>query len=776
MSRRIPAIVTVVLAMAATLVAAAPWQDAFVNANGGVPVMVAMAVAAIVGVAVPVLVGGVLRRPVPWSLAALVLTWLVAALAVAVVPAFSLTSLGDGITSGLARMLQSTPPLVVAAGTLVPAFTLVFCVGAVTGELLVRTRVALGLLIAPIIGFGVAYAVTARVAEGSGLGGSTVVWSFVALAVLGLLVVARRLSLDAPTVSTDPAAERAVALRTPILAVVLLAVAAIVALAAVNWIPGLSDDPSGLASEPPRDEPVPDSPVDVMANYRRQEGLVKPPVTTEVLLRLTTDAVTTGYFGVANLDEYDGAAWRFDRLFVPTGFEVPDAPGLDADVVTQQVEVVTALPFADQWLLALDRPIEVPPITISDGNGSRTVQAVYDPATGMVVSPEPLPAGTEYVVRSLTVGSNLASIDPSTPVASALISPPGQTAVPLNDSNNLLAAWSAAVSDATGVPLSGDVDSLLALRDWMRTNLALTDDNIETKVRATGGRPEPVVRTLALLAMTDKVLSGDGQATPEQIATAYVLLARQIGVPARLVTGFRVATEAQRDSGLSPGTYDITGSQAWTWAEVLVGDEGWVVVDATPGAEQTVPPPTTTTIPEGSKQETEIPDEEITAILPNPVAEPPPPVETSPPWGAIIVGVLVLLALLGLFLIAALRRVVRRRSRRQGDPRQQVVGAWLETLDQLHEADLDGLAPLSATEVATAAGQRFGDEVGGPVGAVATLSTPAVFSSAPVDETNATEAWNNLEQARRNLRGKLTVRQRMAATFRSLSSGRRWSD
>lgn len=769
MNRRIPAALAVVVAMVAVAISSSPWRDAFVNLSGGLSVGVTLGIAAVLGVAVPVVVGSLLGRRLVWSLPASVVVYVVGALLLAVQPVMSVASLADGYSSALARLLQSTPPLVVGEGTLVPAFTLVWITGALVGEMLVRTRVTVGMAIPPLLGFGVAYAATAQLDRGSGFGGSAVVWSFALLGVLGLLVVLRRLTLDASTVTSDVAAEREVALRSPLIAVVLLVLAGLLAFAVAPQIPGVSDDPAGLDRTPPVDEPEPDSPVEVMASYRRAEGIVNPPVVDAVLFRVDINQPSTGYLSIANLDSYDGGAWRFDRLFNPTGLEVPGAPPSSQELVRQDYEVVEPLPLAEQWMPALDRPVVVAPFTIEGTGDSRKVEVVYDAATGMILSPAPMGAGTSFTIESLPLTSPLSTIAGDTPVASSTISAPGETATVLRDANNILGGWTTRIGNDLSAPLVGDVTSLVAMRDWMRDNFALTDDNIEAKLRAEGVvNPERVVRSLALLSMTEKLLNGDGQGTPEQLATMYVMLARGLGVPARLATGFRVVSETVRDQELPAGTYEVTGGDAWTWAEVLIGDEGWIVVDPAPPSDQVVPPPTTTTIPEGSKQEEEIPNEDLIAILPSPVAEPPPPVVAQPPWVLIIIGSLVVLALVVFVLAAALRRRLRRRNRRRGDPRQQVVGAWREALDELSEADLAGLTPLAPSEVAAAASERFGPEVGAPVAGVATLSTPAVFSSAPVDPMSAEEAWRNLDTARKALRRSLSPRQRFVATVRSL--------
>ena len=63
-------------------------------------------------------------------------------------------------------------------------------------------------------------------------------------------------------------------------------------------------------------------------------------------------------------------------------------------------------------------------------------------------------------------------------------------------------------------------------------------------------------------------------ATPEQFATLFAMVARYLGVPARLVTGFRLP--ARSDAGLTPaGGYLISNRQAWTWVEIPVAGLGW---------------------------------------------------------------------------------------------------------------------------------------------------------------------------------------------------------
>lgn len=65
----------------------------------------------------------------------------------------------------------------------------------------------------------------------------------------------------------------------------------------------------------------------------------------------------------------------------------------------------------------------------------------------------------------------------------------------------------------------------------------------------------------------------------EQFATALAVMCRTIGIPARLVTGYASGT-------YNPftGYYEVRGSDAHAWVEVMTGVFGWVELDPTPGS------------------------------------------------------------------------------------------------------------------------------------------------------------------------------------------------
>jgi Transglutaminase-like superfamily len=242
----------------------------------------------------------------------------------------------------------------------------------------------------------------------------------------------------------------------------------------------------------------------------------------------------------------------------------------------------------------------------------------------------------------------------------------------------------------------------------------------------------------------------DRSATPEQFANLYAMAARYMGVPARVVTGFRIGPTSA-GGAVAAGSYQLTNRQAWAWVEIPVSGIGWVVADPTPDTTSALaaPPPETespaTTLP--PRQANAVPRSELSGG--HPLARPstiggPHPYH-MPGWllGLIIVAGIALLALAAGPGLAAGRRLWRRRSRRASpDPASLAVGAWLELLDGLSQAGMRAAAGSTSTEVAREAGVSFGPEVIDPVHEVGSLADRAVCSTRePPDLAGAEQAW-----------------------------------
>ena len=272
------------------------------------------------------------------------------------------------------------------------------------------------------------------------------------------------------------------------------------------------------------------------------------------------------------------------------------------------------------------------------------------------------------------------------------------------------------------------------------------------------------------------------RATPEQFATLVAMVARYLGVPARVVTGFRVAPTSA-GYAIGPGSYQVTNRQAWAWVEIPVAGLGWVVVDPTPDTttgvstpppEQAQAPPTTL----APRQANAVPRSEITGghpLAPRATVKVPGH-HHIPVWLTALIalfGVLAILAMAGPGLAAA-RRAGRRRSRRSEDPAELAVGAWLELLDGLDQAGM-ATAPGSTTaEVASEAAIHFSSDIAGPVSLVGSVADRAMFSPArPPDTASAESAWETQRALRRRIHSGLDRRQRIRAVLSVGSSARR---
>jgi hypothetical protein len=272
------------------------------------------------------------------------------------------------------------------------------------------------------------------------------------------------------------------------------------------------------------------------------------------------------------------------------------------------------------------------------------------------------------------------------------------------------------------------------------------------------------------------------RATPEQFATLYAMAARYLGIPARVVTGFRMGPGS--DTGPQPaGSSKVTNRQAWTWVEIPVAGMGWLVADPTPDAVIGIgsPPPEavqaspTTVRP---NQANAVPRREITGghAVAKPAVVPVPTNHSWPRWVVAVVvlaGVLAAAALLGPGLAGA-RRLVRRRARRRTEPAQLAVGAWLELLDGLEQAGVATRPADTTREVANAAGQVFGPNLARPVEEVGAVAERAMFSvSGPPDRSAAQEAWATQQALRRTVHRSLDRRQRARALLAVGSAPRR---
>lgn len=313
----------------------------------------------------------------------------------------------------------------------------------------------------------------------------------------------------------------------------------------------------------------------------------------------------------------------------------------------------------------------------------------------------------------------------------------------------------------------------------------------------------------------------------EQYASAMALMARELGLPARVVMGFVPGADEDGAAGadeapaVDPGDPGdpvvVTGADVHAWVEIAFTGHGWVPFDPTPPESQT---------PQDETETSQADPEPQVAQPPPPAPDPvePPQDDTEQPqtqdpadesgwelWQRIALGVAAgsggLLLLLSPFLvIAALKARRRRRRRRDPVPLRRVVGGWQEVLDLATDLrrDVDPVAtrregaraldlaftapppvPARRGRAAPPAPTAAGAEAGAAVVALAERADAAVFGPADPSVADARDYWAQVDRAldrmraatppRQRWRGRLTtrsLRRRGGRTRRSTGAGR----
>jgi hypothetical protein len=265
---------------------------------------------------------------------------------------------------------------------------------------------------------------------------------------------------------------------------------------------------------------------------------------------------------------------------------------------------------------------------------------------------------------------------------------------------------------------------------------------------------------------------GGRTGTPEQYATLVALVARDLGVPARVVTGFRVHATTGSDD-LGPGEYDVTTTDAWTWVEIPLLGDGWVILDATPGqyapgnqqTESASAPPPSSSAPRSQNALVTQSNGGHGVLKKTKV-----PAAASTSHHALLIALVVvaIVLLLALLLVLLSRKPVRAaRRRRAMDPRQRVVGAWRESIDVLTESGLPELNNLTSGEIAALAAERFGPDSGRGAAAIGAAANAVAYSSTTlITPDDADAAWAEQRALRRSVRRTLGMRDRVAAGVR----------
>lgn len=326
------------------------------------------------------------------------------------------------------------------------------------------------------------------------------------------------------------------------------AVAALLVVAAL--LSTLVDPPSrqsrpreGSSGDPPaRGEPAPlafDDSLDPRDGGRGGEG-----GGDEVLLRIR--APRADVWRAVAYDRWDGRRWRRSAAgsvrSSPPGARFVPVPNLPlgaggSETSSQQVEVVAA------WA---EVAVGAPDVQYLELPGGAEVAS-----DGVVRLVPPLGRGAGYTahsMRAIAGGDELRTAGPG------IHDPALLDARALGERAAGLAARITADAPTA-------YDKVRALERWMAANVAVDDD---------GGALPPATDPV------DDVLFGARAGPPERLATTLAVLARSVGVPARVAAGFLPG-----ERPLLGGRFVVRARHAHMWVEVPFAGLGWQRFDPT---------------------------------------------------------------------------------------------------------------------------------------------------------------------------------------------------
>lgn len=751
MTRR-PAPLDLVLTALLVLLGAASFGWVFGWTSAEVLVWPAIAVSAVV----PVVLAGLLRRA-GTSLLVAVVVQAVVALVVGTALVLAAGGAPGTFAAGLVEAWSSLLSFTLPAGgdpqLLVVPIVVTWVAAVVAAEATMRSRSPFAPLVAAI-----ALVVGARLfgptgTEGSPLGHVAIAAGMVAV---GLLLASRRSAeLAAPTPSVD--ADDLDDAPRPVLtgwlrAALPVAVIATLVAGAVALVL-----PSGRSAASLRTLVDPPPPADLaVANPLDSLTADLADAAQPVLdLTMTVGPIPAGTsllggasppLRLVTLDTYDGVEWSSSGRYLRAGSELPAPAGASATTVEVRQDIDIAS-LAGPWLPAVSSPRSVD-LAGADVSSADAPVLAFDAASGGLVLENPsIGEPVRYAVVSQVPAVTAADLAAAGLPASSAFA--GDIALPPG-----LPAGLGAVADRAMGGAASPFQQLAALEAWLRTNgeldleapggnsyAALQRFLVPDQSTGASAGTLPARPTTAGSGLPD--LSAVHVGNPQQFATAFAVIARSRGLPARVVIGYRT------DAAAGPST--VVRGQTAVWPEAYLDGIGWVPFDPTPALGSAPSRPTPPQVDEVAQAKTDAAaeaDRTDRSIPPpaNPIVEAEDDGPARNPL--VVLAVLVALALLvalGVVVARPLRARSRRRrterSRRAArTPREQVLGAWHHVVDALEDAGAPPLAAATVADVVEVVDARWGPAVAGQVAALGAVVNDTLFDPAG-DGAEAAGVW-----------------------------------
>ncbi|HET6687439.1 MAG TPA: DUF3488 and transglutaminase-like domain-containing protein, partial [Jiangellaceae bacterium] len=610
-------------------------------------------------------------------------------------------------TDGLDAVAQYAAPVPVTRGILL------LLVGGAGLVAVVVDLFAVGIRRVPLTGIalGAIYALAASVVPG----GLSWIWFLPpAIGFLGLLVAEGRTRVVRWGRSAGPSATHSGIPETDSLArngrrVGAVAIAAAVALPAL--LPGLTEgvfgrgggSGDGAGRTIQTDNPI----VELQGDLTLPENVP--------ILRYRTDADPPEYIRRATLDVFDGEQWRISNRPVDdtqrVGGGMPPPPGLTmtGEEAVDEYEIEVSDEYDSRWL-----PLPYPTRRIAIDGDWR-----YDIGSLDVVGGERDAGGAAYVADRIDVELDAAELRTAP-------SPPDELDTMLELPDDLPDEVQAMADEVTADATTA-FDRAAALQEFFRR---------------TGGF-EYTLETEPGTSSSDLVnFLQNRQGYCEQYAAAMAVLARTVGIPARVAVGFTPGTP-QDDGSRVVGTHD-----AHAWPELYFQGTGWVRFEPTPRTRTGSAP--TWTVPPNEDGEGSTAPSVPSGQIPDGGALPPGALDPDVGEGGagsgatrtstLIAVAIAMVAAAGVFAIPTLAAKARRRLRwrRAGaDPVRAAEAAWSDLRDTVRDAGLEWseAATPRATGRQVADAAQLDPDSRDLVAHLVTTTERARYSVAPADPT-----------------------------------------
>ena len=661
-----------------------------------------------------------------------------------------------GSVTSFKTLLTTVPPVAASDGHLIVPFLLTLVAAVIAGSLALRLRVAAWALVPVLI-------VTAlQILLGASQPAAPIVQGIVFAAVT-IVWLALRQTWDADSAATRVhnsagSGVGGVALSRPLRARRLIAGGVVLAVAA-----GIGIGTAAFGSVPTqrfvlRDFVVP--PFDLHqypSPLQAWRGIVRDDADTALFT--VTGLPDDARVRLATMDAYDGVVYNVSEEGAgsSSAFRTvrsnmsPQATGMPASI---RIDIAA---LTGVWLP------DVGAVREFDFTGSRAEElrrsAHYNDATGTGIVTTGLADGDAYTME--TVVPIVPSDNALAEAQFAPVKMPKQSGVP----ESLSKIASENLGDA-----ETPIERVRALEDWLRTDGYFSEGLADDPYSPSGHGAARIAMMFA-----GEQMIGDG----EQYAVAMALMARQLGIPARVVMGWYPGDDDKVDAG---GVFTATGDNLRAWVEVAFDGYGWVPFDPTP-------------------DEDNEPNDQNTKPQANPkpqVLQPPPPAQEPadlPPtiaedrdqeddkdagadwlgpilfYGAIGLGViaLALAPFIVLGFIKGARRTRRRTAPRTAD---RISGGWDELVDNAVDLRTPVVTGATRSESARVVGSTFDEP---RVANLATHADAQVYGPGDPTPADVEAFWREVDELVGGMRQKSPWWRRLGArlSIRSLRGRRR---